>query len=193
MPHLNTDVSAIVSKIPRDKLLILDSDIPRLSSNGYAAVYQDFEKDVIENLQKALPWIKKYKNLHLVLGRDHLQFVPAPFIKGYKKFCKIKRIPGKIMDTLEEKNIHAGDAYLTIHDFDNVNFIKYCEKKKWKSGKDIGLISLDDSPFREILAGGITVISTDFEKMGISAGQLIKEKRIEKIANPSMFIKRKTL
>ena len=192
MPHFNTDVSTIINTIPRDKLLLLDRDIPTLGA-GYSAAYQDFEKDVFTNLHQALPLIKKYKNLHLVVGKEHLQHVPAPIIKGYKKFCKKQNVRGLVMENLEEKNIQAGDAYLIFHDTDMVHFIKFCEKKKWKPGRDIGLISFDDTDLKEILLGGITVITTDFEKMGTTAGELIKERRMEKIANPSMFIKRKTL
>ena len=97
------------------------------------------------------------------------------------------------MDNLEDKSIKAGDAYLIFHDTDMVHFIKFCENKKWKPGRDIGLISFDDTGLKEILLGGITVITTDFKKLGTTAGQLIKDKKMEKIANPSMFIKRKTL
>lgn len=192
MPHFNTDVSNIVNTIPRDKLLLLDRDIPALSP-GYAAVYQDFEKDVLTNLQRGVSLIKKYNNLHLVVGKEHLQHVPAPIIKGYKKFCKNENIRGVVMENLEERGIRAGDAYLIFHDTDMVHFIKFCDKMKWKLGKDIGLISFDDTSLKEILLGGITVITTDFEKLGKAAGKLINEKKNVKIANPSMFIKRKTL
>ncbi len=192
MPHFNTDVSSIVNTIPRDKLLLLDRDIPTLGT-GYAAAYQDFENDVFTNLQQALPLIKKYKHLYLVVGKEHLQHVPAPIIKGYKKFCKKENVMGRVMENMEEKSIKAGNAFLIFHDTDMVHFIKFCESKKWKPGKDIGLISFDDTDLKEILLGGITVITTDFEKLGTTAGKLIKEKRMEKIANPSMFIKRKTL
>ena len=185
MPHFNTDVSAIVNIIPRDKLLLLDRDIPSLST-GYAAAYQDFENDMLSNLQQALPLIKKYKNLHL-------QHVPVPIIRGFKKFCKKQNVHGLVMENLLEKNIQAGDAYLIFHDTDMVHFIKFCEKKKWKPSRDIGLISFDDTDLKEILLGGITVITTDFKQLGTTAGQLINEKRMEKIANPTMFIKRKTL
>ncbi|MGL6267106.1 MAG: GntR family transcriptional regulator [Chitinophagaceae bacterium] len=192
MPHFNTDVSGIIDVIPKEKLLLLDRDVPRMK-DGYAAVYQDFERDVFQNLQSALPLIKKYKSLNLIIGTEHLQHVPKPVIKGYKKFCQREKVQGVIMENLEEKNIRPGEAYLIFHDTDMVHFIKICEKKKWKPGKDIGLISFDDTALKEILLGGISVFTTDFEKLGKTAGEMIKEKRAEKIANPSMFIKRKTL
>ena len=192
MPHFDMDVSAVVNTIPRDKLLLLDRDVPKLK-NGYAAVFQDFENDIYNALEKGLPFIKKYNKLNLVAGYEHLQYVPAAIIKGYKKFCTTNGIAGDVIDNLKEENLSKGEAYLIFNDTDLIGFIKYCDKKKWKPGKDIGLISYDDTPLKEILLGGVTVISTDFAKMGKTAGEIIVGKGLGKIANDSMFIKRKTL
>jgi len=71
--------------------------------------------------------------------------------------------------------------------------LKQIEKNQWKLGSDIGLIAYDDTPTREILAGGITVISTDFKQMGLTAAQLIKDNSKEIIANPCKLIVRNSL
>ena len=47
-----------------------------------------------------------------------------------------------------------------------MNLIKISHEKKLKLGKDIGIISYNDTPLNKVLAGGIAVISTDFNKMG---------------------------
>jgi hypothetical protein len=57
----------------------------------------------------------------------------------------------------------------------------------------VGLISYDDTPLKEILLGGVTVISTDFQKMGQTAGELISRGETKMEENPAYFIKRKTL
>ncbi len=192
MPHFDTDVSAVVNAIPRDKLLLLDKDVPKLK-NEYASIFQDFENDIYKGLVAGLHLIKNYSKLHLIAGYEHLQYVPAAIIKGYKKFCTTNGIAEDVMDNLKEESLTKGEAYLIFNDTDLIRFIKYCDKKKWKPGKDIGLISYDDTPLKEILLGGVTVISTDFAKMGKIAGELISGKKLEKVANDSMFIKRKTL
>jgi DNA-binding LacI/PurR family transcriptional regulator len=46
---------------------------------------------------------------------------------------------------------------------------------------------------KEILEGGITVISTDFEQMGRTTGRLILERAKEQLANPTGLIRRKSL
>ena len=65
--------------------------------------------------------------------------------------------------------------------------------KKLKIGKNIGIISYNETPLKEICSNGITVISTDHAKMGETAARLILENRKEKIKNPFTLIIRKSL
>jgi DNA-binding LacI/PurR family transcriptional regulator len=62
-----------------------------------------------------------------------------------------------------------------------------------KPGRDFGLISYDETPLKEVLAGGITVISTDFEKMGRLAADCILNERHEVVANECRLILRSSL
>jgi DNA-binding transcriptional regulator YhcF (GntR family) len=192
MPHFDEDLSDIVDAVPRDKLLLIDKDIPKLSG-AYAAVYQDFENDVFNALGQALDALKKYARLNLVLGKDHFQYVPKDIIKGFKKFAKQHNLDHALVDNLSDEIVRKGEAYLLFSDSDMVQFIKYCRSKKLQPGKDIGFISYDDTPLKEILLNGITVITTDFEQMGRTAGKMIVQKQPEKIANPGGLILRKTL
>jgi DNA-binding LacI/PurR family transcriptional regulator len=86
-----------------------------------------------------------------------------------------------------------GEAYLLFADRDMIDFIKEVNKQGLQLGYNIGLISYDDTPMKEILEGGITVISTDFKQMGHTAGRLIIQKSKARIANPSRLIIRKSL
>lgn len=192
MPHFDEDVSAIVDMIPKDKLLLLDKNINDLQGN-YAAVFQDFEKDVFNALQQGLSLIKKYKAIHLIAGNKNFQYVPANIKSGFIKFCKHHKINYSMQQNLIEKNIQQHHAYIIFSDSDLIRFIKYCKLKNWKPGSDIGLISYDETPMKEFLLNGVTVISTDFERMGNIAAELILTKRKEKIANASGMIIRKTL
>ena len=192
MPHFDEDVSKIINLIPKEKLLLIDKDVANLKGD-HAAVYQDFEIDVFNALKQGLQLLKKYKSLQLIVGREHFQYVPSAILKGFTKFCKKHAIHAAIQENLVEKNIKQHYAYLIFSDSDLIRFIKFCNSKKWKLGKDVGLISYDDTPMKEILLNGVTVISTDFRKMGLKAAELILEKRKEKIANSAGMIIMKTL
>jgi len=80
-----------------------------------------------------------------------------------------------------------------IEETDLVTLIKSCQTKGLKIGKDVGIISYNETPLKEILLDGITVISTDHHKMGETAAKLILENRKEKIKNPFVLIQRKSL
>ncbi|TLV03362.1 GntR family transcriptional regulator [Dyadobacter luticola] len=192
MPHFNEDVSAVINRIPKDKLVIIDKSVDGVTGT-YAAVYQDFENDIYNALTSGLDLLKKYKKVTLVLARGQFQFVPDGIIKGFKKFAKQQEIKCAIVDNLVSGSFKKGEAYLLFSDRDMISFVKEVHTLGWKLGKDIGLISYDDTPMKEILEGGITVISTDFEGMGQTLSKMISQKQRQKIANPSALIRRKSL
>lgn len=75
----------------------------------------------------------------------------------------------------------------------NLDIIKLCREKNWKLGKDIGLISYNDTAVKEVLEEGITVISTDFRKMGEEAANAILNEKPVTLRDPAKVIIRKSL
>ncbi|MFC5282754.1 substrate-binding domain-containing protein [Pedobacter alpinus] len=47
-----------------------------------------------------------------------------------------------------------------------------------KIGKDVGVISYNETPLKKLLLNGITTISTDFKGMGLMAAEMIKNQEI---------------
>jgi DNA-binding LacI/PurR family transcriptional regulator len=45
---------------------------------------------------------------------------------------------------------------------------------KLKIGRDIGVISYNETPLKKIILNGLTTISTDFEKVGEMTANIIK-------------------
>jgi DNA-binding transcriptional regulator YhcF (GntR family)/DNA-binding LacI/PurR family transcriptional regulator len=191
MPHFNEDVSKIVNLIPRDKLLVIDKDIKSLETN-YAAVYQDFKNDVYEALEKAIPYLRKYSNLKFI-SNHNFQFIPEGMERGFSDFCRENKMKHNIFEDIDSSLPAKGDAFLVVSDHDLIQLIKTCLDEKWELGKDIGIVSYDESPLKEILSGGIAVISTDFKKMGETAAEMIKGKIFKKRPNPCVFIPRNSL
>ena len=73
---------------------------------------------------------------------------------------------------------------MAISERDLASFIKAIIAKGLKVGHDIGLMSLDDTPLKEVLIGGVTTLTTDFALMGSTAAQLIRDRECRRIANP---------
>jgi DNA-binding transcriptional regulator YhcF (GntR family) len=191
MPHFNEDVSELLKPVPREKLLIIDKDIMSLPEN-YGAVFQNFEKDVYEALIKALPLLYKYSSLKFI-SNTNFQFIPDGMEKGFIRFCRENKIKHSVNRNLRSALPAKGDSFLVVSDQDLIELIKECKYHNWELGKDIGIISYDETPLKEILSGGISVISTDFRIMGETAALMIKNRIFKKTENPYMFIPRKSL
>lgn len=181
----------IIRKIPPQKLLLLDKNLSGLEGD-YAAVYQDFASDVFEALSSGIDLLRKYNKLLLAFPEN----IPYPLemITGFRNFCKGHQFDYEIISEVEgDASLKAGEAYLVIEEADLANLIKQCRNEKLALGSEIGILSFNDTPLKEILADGITVISTDYEKMGETAAQLILSKQSAKIRNPYSMIRRSSL
>jgi DNA-binding transcriptional regulator YhcF (GntR family) len=194
MPHFYEEAEKaykIIETIPKEQLLILDKELA-YPQNHYAAVYQDFRNDIIEALETGLDLLKKYNKLILVYPK--LTSYPPEIVSGFRNFCIQNDFPSEIIHEIGiNARISSKEAYIVIEETDLVNLIKICRSKKWKVGKDVGIISYNETPLKEILLDGITVISTDHARMGETAASLILENKKEKIKNPFRLVIRKSL
>lgn len=194
MPHFyeqTAEACNLLKQIPAGQLMILDKDLPP-NTIHCSGVYQDFEHDIMTALTSGLPTLRKYEKLVYV----HPAMTPHPveIINGFRNFCMQYDFRYSVINEVKQDDtIRPGEAYIVIEETDLVNLIKNCSNKKLKVGKDTGIISYNDTPLKEILLDGISVISTDHFKMGETAARLIIERRTEKIKNPFTLILRKSL
>lgn len=192
MPHFNEDVSKILSKIPERKLIILDKAVPALNGK-FAAVFQDFENDIYNGLMSQRDKFSKYKRFIFSSSASPFQFVPEGCINGFKKFCHESQIQFELVSRLDLKSIQSGTIFLIYSDNELISLIKEIEQRNWKPGKDIGIISYDETPMKDILAGGISVLSTDFERMGKTVASFINGSAFRQEANPFQLILRNSI
>jgi DNA-binding transcriptional regulator YhcF (GntR family) len=194
MPHFYEDLdraTALLKTIPPDKLVLLDKDLPGFSAS-YTAVFQDFRTDINNALEEGFDLLGKYREL--VLIPPSLVTHPPEIVVGFRNFCINNRFPFRIITGFDlHAKVRAGEAYVVIEETDLANLIKICRGENLVIGRDVGIISYNDTPLKEILLDGITVISTDHTRMGETAARLILENRKEKIKNPFTLIRRKSL
>ncbi|WP_298741204.1 GntR family transcriptional regulator [uncultured Chitinophaga sp.] len=195
MPHFYEQpekVLQIIRQIPPSQLLLLDKDLPEINGK-HAAVYQNFEKDIYEALYEALPSLKKYSSLVFVNPSSIVPY-PPEIRKGFQYFCRMHDFDFSVTEGIEmNAPVKAGQAYIVIEETDLVNLVKICRQNKLTIGKEVGIVSYNETPLKEILLDGITVISTDHEQMGITAAQMILEKSTERVKNPFKLILRRSL
>jgi DNA-binding LacI/PurR family transcriptional regulator len=192
MPHFNQDVSKILSRIPERKLIILDKSVPELKGK-YSAVYQDFENDIYNGLESQKEKICSYERIVFSSSKSPFQFVPDGCIQGFSRFCTENQISFEMVNKLNPASIEKGTIYLLYSDTELIGLIREIDQRNWIPGKDIGIISYDETPMKEILAGGISVLSTDFEKMGKTAASFINGNVFRQESNPFHFLIRNSI
>jgi len=191
MPHFNEDVSAILKPIPPQKLIIIDKEVPKLKGK-YSSVHQDFYADIQEGLNICLPEILKFEKINMLISESKFQFIPQDCVKGFTDFCESNSVQYTLIRKFSLDIIRKKQIYFVFSDLELFAIIKYSKTQNWEIGKDIGIISIDDTPMKEILVDGITTFSTDFVGMGKTVATMIIEGQKAKVRNKFLCFRRKS-
>lgn len=201
MPHFKTEglkhissseeVVKAIKEIPKGKLIIMDNLMPAVDG-AFIEIYQDFENDIYDALQEGLSKVSKYEKLIIAYPESSVYPYPKRILHGFRKFCVEHSIDFEVLDEIyDDMILKKGDLFITISESDLVNLVNQIRDKEFELGKDIGVISYNDTPLKELL--GITCISTDFKAMGETAARMIMDKEKGKVKNPFRFIDRYSL
>jgi DNA-binding transcriptional regulator YhcF (GntR family) len=185
------NVVKAIRKIPKEKLVIIDNI--KIGMEGkIIKIYQDFENDIYNALKEGLPKITKYNKIILVYPEKAIYPYPRRILHGFKKFCIEHEINFEVINEIYDDIIlKKGDLFITIEEPDLVNLVKQVRDKEYVLGNDIGIISYNDTPLKELL--GITVISTDFNVMGETAANMILNQEKGEVKVPFNFIDRNSI
>lgn len=192
LPLFRTDqpnVAAIIREIPKEKVLIIDRYLDELKN--YPVVYQEFDKDIQMALAEALSLLRKYQQLNLVFPQN--EYYSSSIKRGFSHFCQARKIKHSIIDQLDENEIRQNEAYILVSDNDLYTIIKSIKQRGWHPGKDIGLISYNENPVKELLCDGISTISTNHDEIGKKAAEMILQKNFSCVKSPFEFIQRSSL
>ncbi len=181
----------LINKIPKERLVLLDRNLEEVHGD-YISVYQDFENDIYEALNQGIDLLKKYKKLVFILPEDEGKR-RLNIQSGFRKFCGVSKFDNAIIDNDDFLEVKKGEVYISEEESDLVSIVKFARAKNLKIGKDIGVLSFNDTPLKEVLEDGISVISTNFMRMGSLSAELILEKRRLKVRNEFSFIRRNSL
>ena len=191
-PEIQKKAIKTLKKIPNRKLLLLDHNPEGLPGN-YGSVYQDFENDICEGLEQASLKLKKFTKLNIMSMKGSL-YGPM-IIKGIKRYCEENQVNYMIYENIKPEKIQKNEAFLILNsqlDQELIELINSAKSKGCIIGKDIGIISFNESPINDIILDGLTVFSTNFKQMGWLAARMILEKSFRKIKCDFQLIKRNT-
>lgn len=188
MPEVSEHTPAILSKLDRRHTFLLDVGFKEFRGE-YPGVYQHFEKDIYSILMDSEKLVRKYKRL-ILLFPEGLR--TRDIISGFQKFSKRKIVAAEVRGSIRAEEIQKGDAFIVIDDNNLVDIIQCARQAEWRLGKDIGIMSYNETPLKSVIGNGITTITTDFTAMGKAmAGMVVSGKR-EVVENPFVMIDRKS-
>jgi DNA-binding transcriptional regulator YhcF (GntR family) len=193
MPHFFADSDEeqymkVIKMIPEKELLLLDKNLPALGTKCMA-VFQDFRQDIYNALESAVDLLQKYNRLIIVFPT--LSNHPIEIIEGTMQFCVKHQKDFSVIASIQDEVLQAGTVYIAIAESDLALMIKKVRASEYSLGKEIGVISFNETVLKELL--DITVITTDFEGMGRSAACLILNREYAQIKNPFFMIRRQSL
>lgn len=161
----------LINEIPESKLIFLDRDFQPKRHKCYGAILQNYEDDLFHTLNNSIEKIEKYNRFILIFPPK--KKYPTCMIDGFAKFCALNLLDFMIKDSVNEFHAAEGDLYLVLDDADLVDLIKLSKEKSFHIGDEIGVISYNHNPFKEILEDGISVVSYDFDQMARRAVEMI--------------------
>jgi len=182
--HKNMEES--VRKIDPKKLLLLD--MGRDPKDEIAYLTQDFNQAVYDCLNSGLELIRKYEEFILVFPQNTPH--PSETIDAFDRFCNDHQLKHAVLDNIDNREVQPGQAYLVIKDSDLVKIVKDCKKNAYSIGSEVGIISYNDTPMKEIVGAGITVISTDFVRMGRDcANFIVSKEKVSEIIPTNLIVR----
>jgi DNA-binding transcriptional regulator YhcF (GntR family) len=193
IPHFiegGQNANEVINAIPKDKLILLDKNIPGITGE-YSVVYENFEKDIYDALYKARTHLSKYHTIKLIFPEQ--TYFPVEIITGFKHFCQQYAFSHEVVSNINTVPINKGEVFINLMEDDLVTLLERLLEYKFKAGRDVGVISYNETPVKKVLLNGITTISTDFKYMGAVAASMILESTKRKIEVPFYYTKRASL
>ncbi len=188
MPANLSNILPVIQLLPKDRVYIIDRKLDELQ--GYPVVYQSFDEDMYNGLYAGIETLRKYQRLILVYpgGKE-----PEGFLTGFQRFCTEHEFAFEVYEKMKDQPVHSGDVFILPNDRMLVYLVKRCWQQNLQIGSDVGIISINESDLKEVVANGISTISTDFKLMGKTLAEFVTQQKSGEVKNQSHLILRNSL
>ena len=197
MPHFSRDertdleIEKQIARIPKKQMILVDRMIDSLQGD-FGAVYQDFDGGLTSCLTELLPDLRCYPQLDMFTLPNCLYGDIAEL--AVARFCDKNNYHASFFNEFLPKYFHKNQVCLFYNHIDQVmlQLNEIAENKGLVISEDIKVICYNESPICNLLCGGITTISVDFEQMGRLCAEMIKSGELQKIKADFKVIRRKS-
>jgi DNA-binding transcriptional regulator YhcF (GntR family) len=191
MPFPDERVRRAIAALDPSRLVLLDIDV-RIPGRRCAAVLQSHDDQLVAALGEAASRLRAYRSLTLVFHEDRNH--PAVIKPAFRRFCRSRGLAHRIVERIEEGAPRPGDAYFVIEDGDLASLVTSARRNGLRIGRDTGILSYNDTPLKEIVDPGISVVSIDFAELGRkTVRQILDPRNARVVVEPTRFIARGSL
>ena len=182
-------MGSILNSLPMGRVLAIDRPPPAEHKGPF--ISQQFEEPTLRILTNLRERISKYTGI-VLFYRAESDF-PKGIAIGVKQFAKANRIKLEIQSSYISDSLQKGKLYITISDTDLWSLLEDCIDQNLEVGKDIGVISHNDSKIKKLVCGGISTISADFNQMAQHAANYVLSRGELQAYEPTVLIDRQSL
>lgn len=183
------EVIEAINKIDDKKLLLIDWDFSKDKSSNF--LLQDFGKGFYKCLEEALHLFKKYDAINFMY--PEYTFHPWESVVYFKKFCKSHNLKCHVIKNSKDFKVEKNMAYISVNDRTLYDFLDQCALANFELGKDVGILSYNETPIKRFTYKGISVVSVDFKEFGAKAAEFITSDELIKTYLPTNLILRESL
>jgi DNA-binding transcriptional regulator YhcF (GntR family) len=187
-PHLDSVTDGLrraISMIPKNKLIFVHREFE--SCQQCSAVVTDNREELYQTLAEINDNSGKYFHFRLIFP-DNIYH--KEIYEGFADYCLDHKIKFDIIPGLTNMEIVTGQLLIIKSDQDLAYAVRYCRDRNLELGRDVGLICYNDSALKEVLAGGISVITPDFHRIGQQVAHIVMTQDFGKSKGNYKFIRR---
>lgn len=163
------EVKSSLSKIDNNKLLLIDWKANLGVSGNY--VFQDFGESFYSCLKDAKEAFSKYAKLVFIY--PEFTYHPYESVRYFEKFCESNNFDYSICKKYSSLNVEKGTAYISVNDRVLYELLSQSSTSGFEVGKEVGILSYNDTPLKKFTYKGISVISIDFKEFGAEVAEFI--------------------
>jgi len=180
----------LIDTLPKEKLILMDKLAEGVTGN-FGAVYEDFELDIFSAMEQLRERLSKYHTIKIIFPQQ--TYYSKKILIGFLRFCHEYNFKHDIVHCIEAERIATGSVYINLTEDDLVVLVEKIVMGNFKPGRDVGVISYNESPVKKVILDGITTISTDFSMMGKKTAELVLTNSMEHIRIPFKVTLRNSL
>ena len=151
------DYRDFLQKLPGQNTCLIGNNSSGPVSNH--CVFHDYSKDMYESLRSMRRQLKKYCRLvYMCINSDNY---PGR-TDGFIRFCTEEKFEYHICKDPESLRPALYEAYFVPDDAVLIKLIQQIRNSDFIAGENVGIVSFDDSPMKEITEGGLTTLAPDF-------------------------------